>query len=93
MANSLLDYYVILVTFSNQRTFKLRHIEELAGKCGNEAGCDPHVGTVSESHPEAHALPLHTTVESTVASANDEICLKEKTRSYCVGSAGNESCS
>ena len=91
----ILSFCVIfkLVTLSHERTFKLGNIEELAGECGNKAGCDPHIRTISESHPEAHALPLHTTVESTVASANCEISLEEESGSDCVGCARNESCS
>ncbi len=80
----------ISVTLGYERTFKILKVEELAGEGGDKGGGDPHIGTVTESGPEAHTLPLHTAVEGTVSSADGVVCLKEEAGADGVCSAGNE---
>jgi len=83
---------ILLVTFSVKRTSKVFEEEQLTGHCRHIAGGDPSCRTVTESHPEAHALPLHTTVEYAVASADDVVSLQEEAGADCVRTARNEGC-
>ena len=48
---------------------------------------------MAKRHPKGHSLPLHTSSESTVRTADSVISLKENTRAYGICAARNKGCS
>lgn len=43
-----------------QGACKVFEVEELAGQGGHKGGGNPLVGSMTESDPQRHALPLHS---------------------------------
>ena len=68
---------------------QLFHEEQLAGHGGDTGRGDSLGGAVTQSHPEAHALPLHTAVEAAVGAADGVVSLEHKAGADGVGTAGN----
>lgn len=61
----------VLIHLRLKRAGEFGREEEAAGLRGHKCRWNPHIGAVSQCHPEAHPLPLHATPKLALRAADD----------------------